>query len=61
MKELIKLLSSFYFRCGLYLVDDMSNQPVAVIGTNNADMPKDLGIVNYSVWEMNFMEGNQKE
>ena len=30
MKELNKPLSSFYFRCGLYLSADVS-QPVAVI------------------------------
>ena len=29
-KELNKLLSSFDFRCGLYLSADMSNQPMAV-------------------------------
>ena len=30
MKELGKFLSSFDFRCGLYLSVDMSSQPVAV-------------------------------
>ena len=31
MKELNNSLSSFCFRCGLYLNVDMSSQPVAVI------------------------------